>query len=352
MIRYAAVHDALAGQAAFCRGSGSPFSALVLDQMLAGLDAGGPYDAAFAPWTAATVRGIVTDAVPLRLLGALHYLVLSGRAPALAAQYPPHAPEAAALAAAMADAVASHADVVDSFMASPPQTNEVGRALCLVGGFLTVAAETGLPLRCLELGASAGLNMNWDRFGYRFGDGSGWGDPASPVQLEAAWSGGVPPRATVVVVERSGCDQAPIDVAGDDRALRLQSYVWADQALRRSRLRGAIALKRETGGAPERADAADWTEARVHTVPGTATVVYHSVFLQYPPESAQARIRAAIAGAGAAASAAAPLAWLRMEPDPANLAGPMEVRLTVWPGGADRLLAHVHPHGAVVDWRA
>ena len=54
-------------------------------------------------------------------------------------------------------------------MLSPPQTNEVLRSAALLGGFLTVAEETGLPLRCLELGSSAGLNQSWDAYGYRLG---------------------------------------------------------------------------------------------------------------------------------------------------------------------------------------
>lgn len=325
---------------------------MVLERVLEGLGEGGPYDGVFEPWAEAPVRRIFADAVPLRLLGAFHYLVLSDRAPALAALYPPRTadPDPADLGAAMAQAAAAHPGVVDGYMASPPQTNEVGRSLCLVGGFLTVATETGLPLRCLELGASAGLNMNWDRFGYRFGGGESWGDLASPEQLRGDWSGGVPPRPPVEVIERLGCDRNPIDVRDPDRALRLQSYVWADQADRLARLRGAIALKRRAGDTPVRADAADWAEAHAHPAAGLATIVYHSVFLQYPPEAIQTRIRAAIAAGGAAASPAAPLAWLSMEPDPANPAGPMEVRLTLWPGGESRLLARVHPHGAAVDW--
>jgi hypothetical protein len=352
MARYEALRQYLPGQAAFCRANGSPFSASVLEQMADGLGRGEPYDALFEPWADAPLRQIFTDAAPLRLLGAFHYLVLSDRAPDLKALYPPAGPDPdpCALGAAMADAAAAHSRIIQGFMASPPQTNEVARSLGLVGGFLTVAAKTGLPLRCLELGASAGLNMNWDLFGYSFGGGATWGDPGSPVQLNGDWTGGAPPRPSVQVIERLACDQAPIDVGDPDLALRLQSYVWADQSLRLARLRGAIALKQQTGGTPECADAADWTEAHVHPSPGAAAVVYHSVFLQYPPEAVQARIRAAISRAGAAATAQSPVGWLRMEPDPDNLSGPMDVRLTLWPGGEERLLARAHPHGAAVTW--
>jgi hypothetical protein len=101
---------------------------------------------------------------------------------------------------------------------------------------------------------------------------------------------------------------------------------------------------------PEKADAGDWAEAHAHPKPGAATVVYHSVFLQYPPRATQARIRGAIEAGGAEATPDAPFAWLSMEPDPKDMAGPFEILLTSWPGGETRRLATVHPHGAYVNW--
>ena len=342
-------------QAHFCRGSGSPFSARVLEAIAARLGNAGPYDDFLKPWWEAEARLLFTDAVPLRLLGAMHYLVLSGAAPALAALYPPNLSEDdLALDKALAHAAEASAAVIHGFMASPPQTNEVGRALCLVGGFLTIADERGLPLRCLELGASAGLNMNWDRFGYRFGEGAAWGDPASPVQLSGEWTGGTPPLAPAHIASRAACDQSPIDVNDPAEALRLQSYVWPDQTLRLERLRAAIALKQRTGGTPERADAADWAEAHVRPEPGVATVVYHSSFMPYPPQAVQDRIKVAIERAGAAATPHAPVAWLSKEADRQTPLVHDEVLLRVWRGatedGAVRRLARVHPHGTWVDW--
>jgi hypothetical protein len=60
----------------------------------------------------------------------------------------------------------------------------------------------------------------------------------------------------------------------------------------------------------------------------------------------------AILAAGESAAARRPFAWLRMEPIPTDMAAPMELRLTLWPGGRESLLAQVHPHGAKVDWKA
>jgi hypothetical protein len=343
------LHAALIWQSNVCKGMGAPMSAEVLRLMAqdeAIFTALAPALTAFADQTP---KDILNGAVPLRVLGAAHFLVLNKDAPALADCYAksggPH------LAQSLLEAISAHPDVFKSFTASPPQTNEVQRSLCLFGGFLTVAAETGLPLRCLELGASAGLNLNWDRFDYNLGPLGRWGDAASPVKLSGDWSGGAPPlHANVEVAERSACDQSPVDVRDEAAALRLLAYVWPDQPDRMARARAAIDLARAADVRVEKADAADWTALHAKPCEGVATVLYHSVFWQYPPKETRAAIRQAIEAAGEVATTAAPFAWLRMEPDPDNPTGAMEVRLTSWPGGEDRLFALVHPHGATVNW--
>jgi hypothetical protein len=91
-------------------------------------------------------------------------------------------------------------------------------------------------------------------------------------------------------------------------------------------------------------------QARVRPQAGAATVLYHSVFWTYMSAEQQAALAAAIAALGAQASPDAPFAWLRMEPQPENIST-MDVRLTLWPGGRERLLAESHPHAAWVRWR-
>ena len=78
-------------------------------------------------------------------------------------------------------------------------------------------------------------------------------------------------------------------------------------------------------------------------------MIYHSVFWQYMPPESQVALQQIIEAHGQTATRDAPLAWLRMEPPADNMAA-MEVRLTLWPGGEERLLAQVHPHGAAVEW--
>jgi hypothetical protein len=349
----ATVIQALEVQGGICVQMGSPFSGAVARAIAADIIGGGAFAALAEPFAGRDVRGQLDDATALRFLGGLHYLVLKREAPELAAVYPPvaAAPDQARLDQLVAATARGHQQTLAAFVTSPPQTNEVNRSVCLAPGFLTVARRAGLPLRCLEIGASAGLNLNWDRYRYDLGDFGAWGDPASPVRLGAEWSGAKPPfEVEATVAERRGCDQNPIDVSDPDQAFRLKAYVWPDQAERLARLNGAITLAGRHPTRPEKADAADWVRAHAHGEPGMTTVLYHSVVWQYLPPETQVAIATAIQAAGESAAKAAPFAWLRMEPNPANLAAPMELRLTFWPGGGESLLAEVHPHGAKVSW--
>src|SRR4051812_46736171 len=81
---------------------------------------------------------------------------------------------------------------------SAPQTNEVGRSAVLMSGLLVLAETFPQPVELLELGASAGLNLVLDRYGYELG-GVGAGDPASELQLKPEWKGPQPPGAAVKV---------------------------------------------------------------------------------------------------------------------------------------------------------
>jgi hypothetical protein len=348
-----ALAQSLRLQATACDSLGSPFSGGVARVLAEDIDAGGVFAGFAAPWADADVRQLFADAVPLRFLGGLHHLVLTGDAPGLAALYPPlaQAPSWAALAAAASIAVREHQGRFADFLKSPPQTNEVNRSICLIGGFLTVARWTGLPLRCLEIGASAGLNLNWSRYRYDLGADGAWGDAASPVRLSTDWSGPPPPfDQAAAVMERRGCDRQPIDIADPAQALRLQAYVWPDQIQRLERLRGAIALARENPPTVEAVDAGAWAAVHAHPVSGAATVLYHSVVWQYLSDETRDALSAAIQVASESATADKPFAWLRMEPVATDMAGPMEVRLTQWPEKRETLIARVHPHGARVEW--
>ena len=334
-------------QAGWAARLGSPFMARLMDRAAIALEEGGPLAALLGDWPGDPVA----DGLPLRVAGALHALVLSGADPALAATYPPHTAGIDAVWRAVEAALAAHPGHVATYLASPPQTNEVGRSSLLLPGFLTIAGATGLPLRLLEIGASAGLNQIWDRYQYRYG-ARAWGDLASPVVLTCDWRGAPGPLGrTVRVASRAGCDRAPIDIRDAAQRDRLRAYVWPDQLERLARLDAALALARAADIRVAAADAADWLEARLaESAAGSATVIYHSVVWQYLPAETQRRITARLAAAGATATKDRPLAHLALE-----YSGPdYALRLTLWLGGGgktDTLLATTHAHGAWLNWR-
>ena len=211
-----------------------------------------------------------------------------------------------------------------------------------------MAELTGLPLATSELGASAGLNLAWDRFAYRFG-AARWGDPASALRLAPDWRGPPPPLPPARVAERAGCDLAPRDPARPEDRLRLLSYIWPDQTARMARISAAIDIAGAAGIRVETADAPAWLAARLARArPGLAHVVYHSAFWSYLPAAAQARIEESLAAAGARATPTAPLAWLRMEGDGADPGAALT--LTLWPDGDTRQLGRADFHGAWVQW--
>ena len=353
------VRGAFVGQARFCEQLGSPFTAVLCRVLADGLDPGNDLERSILDWRGDP--GPFGDSLPLRLAGALHGLVRAGRVPPLAALYPPHPPaDPRRLLAAVRSALCEHADLVREFLRHPPQTNEVGRAPLLLAGWLEIAARTGYPLCLFELGASAGLNLIADRYAYQFGDvpwrpaapGPGVHEASAEVTLACSWSGSLPPLdAPLQIRSRRGCDRHPLEVTDPVQRARLMAYVWADQGVRLERLDAAMRAMQSRPVLIETGEAQQWLPAVLPPAsePNVTRVVFHSIFWSYLDPAAQQRIAAHLASVGAAASAERPLAWLRLE-----LAGrdePAVLRLTLWPGGADEVLARAHPHGAYARWR-
>jgi hypothetical protein len=338
------VPERLAKQAGFCRALGSSLYAALLEEAADDAGRGGVVSEVVAP-----VAGPYGSMLGLRLMGAVHRMVLQGSAPALAARYPSVDGDGNAEAAwlAFTGLLRARTNEIRSLSTRPVQTNEVGRAAALVGGFLEVARRFGLPLRVLEVGASGGLLLNWDRYRYE-ARGQTWGPEGSPVRLCGFNTPPVPPFDTIArVVERGGCDPSPLDASTEDGRLTLKSYVWADQLHRFRLLKGALKVARAHPVLVQRAGAAQWTGARLsRTTEGAATIVYHSIVMHYLSSHERRAFEMTLAQAGAAARDTAPVAWLRFEPGEES----HDVILTMWPDGHERVVARASPHGDAVTW--
>ena len=329
------------GQAGWCDRLGSRIYGHLLRKAARDLEGGGPVWRVVAPYADRPLN----YTHHLRLMGETHRLALAGQAPALAAHYPSTGGDGDAEAAW--DAFIALLAERDIRLERPVQTNEVGRSAALLGGFLAVAEQSGLGLRVLEIGASAGLNLRWDRFRYEDADWA-FGDSSSPVRIPCGYEGARPPLPPAVwIVERAGCDPAPIDPTTEDGALTLQSFIWPEQLERLAMLRAALEVARRTPVTVDRASATDWLEERLaRQRGGSATVVFHSIMWGYLTDDDRERITRTLTSAGERATASEPLAWLRMEPG----ADQTDVTLTTWPAGDERVIARAGYHGRPVRW--
>ncbi|MGP9822407.1 DUF2332 domain-containing protein [Salinarimonas sp. NSM] len=339
------IRAAFLRQADACRDLGSPYNADLCAFLAQRLDGSTVFGRRIGSWEGDPGA----DALALRAAGALHALARTRRVPALTDAYPPAAFDAARLGDALAQALAREDTFLAGYLGSAPQTNEVKRSGAVLGALLVVARETGLPLSLLEIGASAGLNLGLERYGYALDVGAREG--SSHVLVRCAWRGAHPDPATLLAVaDRAGCDRNPLDPGDPADRERLFSYIWPDQPERLATTAAALDVAAAAPWRVARADAADWLEARLASAPrpGVATVVFHTIVRQYLPAPVKARIEAALAEAAGRARAGAPLAHVAMEADETR--GSAALTLRLWPGGETRALGRADFHGRWVEW--
>lgn len=292
--------------------------------------------------------------VPNVFLAAVHFLLLEGAEHPLAAYYPSVAgipPPTGDPFPLFRQFCLGERDVITRLLETRlTQTNEVGRCAYWLPAFRLVASKlAGQPLAMVEVGASAGLNLLWDRYGYDYGGGRVYGDASSPVRLRCEWRGaGVPVLAQPgpEIVYRLGLDLNPIDPSDSDEALWLRALVWPEHAQRAKLLCAAVEVARKTPPPLLRGNALELLPDVFAAVPAEATLcVYHSMTLnQFSGD--EAREFSAIL---AACSHDRPVYRLSMEFDEP---GGIALRVLQYENGerTDRRLARCHPHGQWIDW--
>jgi len=226
----------------------------------------------------------------------------------------------------------------------------VQRSWTLVPCFLTAARDAGQEvLDVVELGPSAGLNLVWDRYRYRYAQGA-WGGAGALVELSGEEHRPVPAgllKLSPCVRRRVGIDASPIDVTTEAGARLLRSFVWPDQSWRLHLLDRAIAALRDD---PPELVRGDFVEELPRLLagrqPGALTLVFQTAVTGYVDEEGWRRVQAALRRAGEDGTLA--YVWT---------ARPDEGEHTYWgvflrlcPGGETRLLAHADFHGAWLRW--
>jgi hypothetical protein len=293
---------------------------------------------------------------PNLLLGAVHDCLLSGVDHPLADFYPtatddPTDPTDTDPFPAFEEFCRVHREAIRERLETRlVQTNDVGRSAVLYPAFSRIAAVDGGPLALVELGASAGLNLLWDRYRYAFDDRV-VGDPDSPVRIETECRKGTPPlpEEPPSVADRWGVDLNPLDVTDAADARWLRALVLPNQRRRHDRLAAALDLAADAPPDLVAGDAAEVLPARLGDAPTDATlVVFSTVALYQFPDDAVRAVRETLADA----SRERPVHWL--SGDPSTPPSDPTYRHVRFEGGEAESteIAEVEAYGRWLSWLA
>jgi hypothetical protein len=325
----------------------------------------------YAPFYDQLARGIARDPdlltiaactrngqqAPNLLLAAVHYLLLRGADHALGAFYPsvtylaavPPGDPVPAFRSFCQDHRAALIEVVSTGLV---QIDEPRRCTVLLPAFATVARLAGgTPLVLIEVGASAGLNLLFDRYDY--GADRSAGDPRSPVRFACALRGiGLPPIPAGMppVAARVGIDLNPIRADDPQATLWLRALVWSEHPKRAALLQQVLTLAQREPPPLIAGDALVVLPQTVAAAPeGAALYVFHTATLAHFPPAARERFRSLIPELARQRD----LFWLASEgTGESGRRGQYVTTLTTFQNGrgTEHHLAYHHPHGAWLEW--
>lgn len=183
-----------------------------------------------------------------------------------------------------------------TILARSTQTNEVARVATLLPAL--VAAVPQGPLALIEAGASAGLNLYPDRWGYAWRTPEGVVELGGEPRLTCEVTGPAPLPVTLPdVAWRGGVDLNPLDVTDADQMRWLDTLVWPEQAERRGRLAQAVDVARADPPRIVRGDLLEELPALVAEASAHGTVVvFHSAVAAYLAEPDRRRMHLLLTG--------------------------------------------------------
>ncbi len=183
----------------------------------------------------------------------------------------------------------------DTMLTRSTQTNEAGRCALLLPLLARISEQEARPLALIEVGASAGLCLYPDRYGYRYDDGPVLGPGLAGAPVIDCETAGNPPLPTALpeVVSRAGIDLNPLSVNDDDDVAWLEALVWPEHTLRLERLGAAIDIARQDPPHIVQGNLVEDVEELVAKAPEDAVVVvFHTAVLAYVEEEGRAAFSA------------------------------------------------------------
>ena len=273
--------------------------------------------------------------------------------------------------------VLAHADELRAVIGSrTTQTNEVNRSVYLAPSLaLACRDQPGRPVVLVEMGASAGLLLQVDRYRVELNGGRGrvvLGDPTSGVRCAGEDRSHRPVGDLAehlelpAVAGRCGIDRHPVDLADTDAVRWLEACLWPDVPGRVERFRSAVSLLAGTRSPVVRGDMVDDLPPLLANAGRAATadahlVVFSSWALTYLDRGRRPEVADALA---VAAREGRPVTWLTAEPPhctpgidppaerPADVGQTTVLATRSWRQGSEqppRVLGTAHPHGEWVD---
>lgn len=241
------------------------------------------------------------------LFGAVHRLLLGGAEHRLRGYYPSLAGGAALDPAqagpAFLDFCRQHrAPLAELITSRLVQSNVLRRAIALRFALWAIGRRCSGPVHLIEVGASAGLLMNVDRYRFLIG-GRAFGRLDAPVVLDSRWRSedAVPDLDDVPeIIGKTGIDLHPIDLADPGERLWLRALVWPEQRAAAALLDAAIDQARQERPAVIAGDAIDVCPALDRELPaGRTRVVFHAATRMHVPAGRRERFDQAVDALGA-----------------------------------------------------
>ncbi len=299
---------------------------------------------------------------PNLLFAAVHYLLLSDVEHPLAAFYPDITPGPKPASDAFPpfrNFCHEHRDALTAIIQSRlVQTNVLERSALLLPAFASAATALNTSeFATIEIGASAGLNLLWDRYHYTYGantyGATSWGDSASTVNITSELRSDHPLSripSDLHATWRKGVDLDPVDLADQDALQWQRALIWPERIDRQHRLQAARAMMLADPVEIVKGDAVQLLPALLAEAPtDVPLLVFASYTLYQFPKEARTRVVELIVDHGRAhPTALVTLGTLRMgEPH-----GTLELTLFDRAEPRTTKLAHTHPHGLWLEWLA
>jgi hypothetical protein len=316
------------------------------------------------------IAGLIeTRADPTLLFAAVHYVLLSGvDGVGLAAFYPnladvPAPPERAY--PAFRTLVDRERERLESLLTTRgTQTNEVNRCCYLLPAFVLAAKQAAKPLWIIDVGASAGLNLLFDRYAYDYGNGLRAGDATSSVKLRTQLRGNPELAPWPAIAGRVGLDLHPIDVEDEMRTRWLEACTWPEHVDRFRNLARRYSARAPVKPRVVEGNAIDGLRTLVDGADrdAMAVIVNTNVLQYFPPEECERYGRRL-----ADLASRRELIWIANEhpffleragfttstgKTNAHSALPLAMTHFVEGERRERLLANVGPHARWLEWLA